>query len=56
MSIQTLYEGVGGMGGGKNFQLRHGWNSYDNTHTMAYATLVGYRDVQSVVETILGPY
>ena len=27
-----------------------------DAHTMAYATLLGYKDVQSAVETILDPY
>ena len=46
------------VGGGENLQLRHSCSSYDTkgTHTMAHATLVGHRDVQSAVGAILGPY
>ena len=47
------------MGGGQLGLLGHLWSSHDSSidaYIMAYATLVGHRDVQSAVGAILGPY
>ena len=48
----------GGIGGGKNAWLRQPLSTITplGAHTMAYATLVGHRDVLSAVGAILGPY
>ena len=46
---------VGGWGG--RWQKTHGAAmTLTGNHTMAHATVVGYRDVQSAMEAILGPH
>ena len=69
-NVRTTYTGGGwdvcradsgvGLNGSKKSRLGHLWTSHDaNRHphtTMAYATLIGQRDIQSAVGTILGPH
>ena len=44
------------LGDNKKPQLGHLWSIHGYKHTMAQATLIGHRDVQSAVGAILSPH